>query len=68
MLQHIENPVPVIPIVNNQAAQPILMQKLSKPFQISPTSTDHTLMNMSKSSGDGKTKILGVDPYRELPQ
>ncbi len=47
--------------------QPITIQKLSKPFQIPLVKTDHSLVNMSKSSGEEKTKIPGVDPYRELP-
>ncbi len=56
MLRKIENP-PKTPS--------ILEQKLSGSFQISPTETEHTIANMTKGSGEEKTTLPKVDPYRE---
>ncbi len=42
---------------------PILAQKLSGSFQIPAVETEHSLANMTKSSGEEKTKPK-VDPYR----
>lgn len=46
----------------------ILNQKLSGNFQIPKVVTDHTLLNMTKGSGEEKTKLPKVDPYREIPE
>ena len=56
MLKHIENP---------EKTPSILTQKLSGSFQISPTETEHTITNMTKGSGEEKTTLPKVDPYRE---
>ncbi len=47
-----------------EKAPSILTQKFSGAFQIPTVETDHSLNNMSKDSGEEKTKLPKVDPYR----
>jgi hypothetical protein len=42
----------------------ILTQKFSGSFQIPKVETDHSLNNMTKGSGEEKTGLPKVDPYR----
>lgn len=56
LLEKIENP-PKTPS--------ILSQKLSGTFSIPKVETDHSLNNMTKGSGEEKTTLPKVDPYRE---
>ena len=66
-------PPPTPPIRNDEGLQkppvsngtsPILTQKLSGSFQIPTVETEHTLNNMTKDSGEEKTKLPKADPYR----
>ncbi len=56
LLEKIENP---------EKTSSILSQKLSGTFSIPKVETDHSLNNMTKGSGEEKTTLPKVDPYRE---
>jgi hypothetical protein len=70
MLKTIETPdlfaekeLPAPPADINKAPS-ILEQKLSGSFQIPTVETEHTISNISKDSGEEKTKLPKADPYR----
>jgi hypothetical protein len=73
LLEKIENPEKTPPIRNDEGSQgppvsngtgSILSQKLSGAFSIPKVETDHSLNNMTKGSGEEKTTLPKIDPYR----
>ncbi|MEI8174507.1 MAG: hypothetical protein WCG28_00990 [bacterium] len=80
LLEKIENPEPVHPIINLEnsevdstpnMANPILAQKLSGTVQIATVKTEHSLQNLSSSVKESTTttkNISKIDPYREMPE